>query len=73
MRKSCPADTPKGVALARSTGDAPCLLGKTWGHDDQGVWVSDGCSGEFVVGQDRPEATEGGNGDIFHVNFEMSF
>ena len=22
----------------------PCLLGKTWGYDDTGIWVSDGCS-----------------------------
>ena len=35
----------------RSTGTAPCLLGKTWGYDDTGIWVSDGCSGEFVAGK----------------------
>src|SRR5262245_14825239 len=50
-RNHCPADTSSGVALLRSSGQAPCLLGKTWGYDDQGVWVSDGCSGEFVVGE----------------------
>jgi hypothetical protein len=38
------------VALVKSTGEAACLLGKTWGYDDKGIWVSDGCSGEFVVG-----------------------
>jgi hypothetical protein len=32
------------------------LLGKTWGYDDTGVWVSDGCSGEFVAGQTTQEA-----------------
>jgi len=53
-RQQCPADTSKGVVLARSSGDSPCLLGKTWGYDDQGVWVADGCSGEFVVGRERP-------------------
>ena len=35
----CPADTSKGVVLARSSGTAACLLGKTWGYDDKGVWV----------------------------------
>ena len=39
-RQQCPADTSKGVALVRSRGDAPCLLGKTWGYDDEGVWVA---------------------------------
>ncbi len=49
-RQHCPADTSKGVALLSSTGAAPCLLGKTWGYDDTGVWVSDGCSAEFFAG-----------------------
>jgi hypothetical protein len=35
-----------GVVLARSTGDAACLLGKTWGYDDTGIWVSDGLQRE---------------------------
>ncbi len=50
-REHCPADTSSGVALMKSTGVAPCLLGKTWGYDDTGIWVSDGCSGEFVAGK----------------------
>lgn len=49
-RIHCPADTSAGVALVRSTGTAACLLGKTWGYDDTGIWVSDGCAGEFVAG-----------------------
>jgi hypothetical protein len=53
-RQHCPADTSQGVALTRSTGESPCLLGKTWGYDDQGVWVGDGCGGEFVLGQKAP-------------------
>jgi hypothetical protein len=57
-RQHCPADTSKGVALGRSMGEAPCLLGKSWGYDDRGVWVSDGCSAEFILGQGLPEAME---------------
>ena len=49
-RTHCPADTSAGVALVRSTGQAPCLLGKTWGYDQQGVWVADGCSAVFATG-----------------------
>ena len=49
-RSECPADTSKGVVLRRSSGDAACLLGKTWGYDDRAVWVADGCVGDFVVG-----------------------
>ena len=57
-RQHCPADTSMGVALGRSTGDSPCLLGRSWGYDDKGIWVSDGCSGEFVVGRALSEALE---------------
>ncbi len=38
-------------------GSAPCLLGRTWGYDDAGIWVSDGCSAEFVAGQVAAEPT----------------
>jgi hypothetical protein len=55
QRQHCPADTSSGVALTKSTGTAPCLLGKTWGYDDTGIWVSDGCSGEFVAGHAAQE------------------
>ncbi|MGH9334059.1 MAG: DUF3011 domain-containing protein [Vicinamibacteria bacterium] len=54
-RQHCRADTSKGVVLSSSSGDSPCLLGKSWGYDDRGIWVSDGCSGEFVVGQELPK------------------
>jgi hypothetical protein len=50
-RTRCDADTSAGVALVRSTGTSECLLGKTWGYDQSSVWVSDGCGGEFVLGQ----------------------
>jgi len=49
QRRDCAADTSSGVVLVRSIGAAPCLLGRTWGYDDKNVWVSDGCTGEFVV------------------------
>src|SRR5438132_11491099 len=50
-RNACSADTSAGVVLMRSTGQGPCLLGKTWGYDQTSIWVSEGCSGEFVTGR----------------------
>src|SRR5262245_42226832 len=50
-REHCAADTSTGVVLEKSTGPTACLLGKTWGYDDTGVWVFDGCVGEFIVRQ----------------------
>jgi len=57
-RTQCGADTSAGVVLVRSTGAAACLLGKTWGYDDTGVWVSDGCTGEFITGQATSEPAD---------------
>jgi len=56
-RQSCPADTSAGISLQRSLGPGECLLGKTWGYDDKSVWVSDGCSGEFLLGQGAQTST----------------
>ena len=63
-RQQCPADTSRGVVLARSYGEMACLLGKTWGYDDKGVWVADGCVADFIVATGAgvtptPEAEEG--------------
>ncbi len=58
-RQVCPADTSAGVALVKATGPAACLLGKTWGYDDTGVWVADGCGGEFVLGAGAPDPAPG--------------
>jgi hypothetical protein len=48
-RQECAADTSKGIVLTRSFGESACMLGKTWGYTDKQVWVSDGCSGDFIV------------------------
>jgi hypothetical protein len=48
-RQHCAADTSAGVLMRRQLGSAACLLGKTWGYDDESVWVDDGCSAEFQV------------------------
>lgn len=53
-RQHCAADTSAGVALVQEVGSAACLLGQSWGYDAEGVWVSDGCGGEFVLGQTEP-------------------
>lgn len=50
-RAECPVDTSAGVTLVHALGPGECLLGKTWGYDATGVWVLNGCGGEFLVGQ----------------------
>ncbi len=48
-REHCAGNTASGILLVRSIGPGACLLGKTWGYDDGGVWVLDGCGAEFIV------------------------
>src|SRR5262245_42201777 len=50
-RAHCPADTSAGVVLLQSSGAGSCLLGKSWGYDDAGVWVTGGCGGRFGLGR----------------------
>lgn len=50
QRQQCSADTSAGVVMLRPTGEAACLLGRNWGYDEQGVWVSEGCGGDFATG-----------------------
>lgn len=49
-RKVCPADTAAGVALLRSVGESSCVLGRTWGYDAAGIWVTESCGGELALG-----------------------
>lgn len=54
--KYCRVNTRKGVRLVRQTSTSDCTQGRTWGYDDRGVWVSDGCQARFaVIGYDRPD------------------
>ena len=46
----CPADTRAGVRLAQQRSRAPCIEGETWGYDRRGIWVTEGCEGDFEIG-----------------------
>jgi len=50
QRQQCAADTSAGIVLLRPTGESACLLGRNWGYDAQGVWVTEGCGGQFGTG-----------------------
>ena len=50
QRSECAADTSSGVLLLHQTSETNCLLGRNWGYDAHGVWVTEGCGGEFATG-----------------------
>ena len=50
QRQHCPANTSAGIVMFRQSSETSCLLGRNWGYDAQGVWVSEGCGGDFATG-----------------------
>jgi hypothetical protein len=48
----CSANTNGYVRLQYQTSQAPCIRGRSWGSDNGGVWVNNGCSAQFEVGGD---------------------
>ncbi|MCS6781961.1 MAG: DUF3011 domain-containing protein [Gloeomargarita sp. SKYBB_i_bin120] len=46
----CRVNTQGGVRLQRQLSHSPCVQGRTWGYDDQGVWVDRGCAAAFLIG-----------------------
>jgi hypothetical protein len=46
----CRVNTGGGVSLARQLSDSPCIQGRTWGYDRDGIWVNSGCRADFAVG-----------------------
>ena len=51
----CAADTAGYARLLSQTSQAPCIQGRSWGVDRGGIWVNNGCAGEFEVGGGRRE------------------
>ncbi|MBK9494594.1 MAG: hypothetical protein BWZ07_00526 [Alphaproteobacteria bacterium ADurb.BinA280] len=53
MTQHCPADTRNGVSLSTQYSRASCRQGSTWGYDNRGIWVSNGCRAQFDIGDYR--------------------
>jgi ribosomal protein L37AE/L43A len=53
----CSADTRFGAQLARQMSDNACVFNSTWGFDGQGIWVKNGCRGEFAVNTLIPQTS----------------
>lgn len=60
----CPVDIAGSVELQKQDSHAPCVRGWTWGTmGSEGIWVSDGCRGRFVVnGRQSNRTARGGEG-----------
>lgn len=45
----CRADTRGRVVLVEQVSNNPCIEGRTWGTNGNGIWVNQGCRGNFAV------------------------
>jgi len=48
-KRHCPVDTSYGIRLTRQISSHSCALGRDWGYDENGIWVTNGCRAEFTV------------------------
>jgi hypothetical protein len=48
-RQYCPADVRGGAHIQRELSNNACREGQSWGYDNGGIWVSDGCRADFEV------------------------
>ena len=55
-RKYCGSYNPDQVRFDRQISGSPCIQGRTWGVDRQGLWVEQGCRAVFIIRgyDDRP-------------------
>lgn len=49
LQRRCDVHVARGVQLIRQLSRSPCIEGQNWGWDRNGLWVSNGCRGEFSV------------------------
>jgi len=50
-RHWCNVYTGGRVRLIKQKSDSPCVQGRTWGYNNNGIWVDRGCRAEFEVGR----------------------
>jgi len=63
-RHSCAVDTRGGVRLLTQHSEAPCTEGRSWGTDNDGIWVDHGCRADFSVGGNRDFRNDNRNDQV---------
>ena len=59
----CRVDTRYGITLIRRISNSECVQGQSWGFDDRGVWVSNGCQARFALGGRHDTGHDNGYGN----------
>jgi Protein of unknown function (DUF3011) len=53
-RNWCAIGNSRDVQLVRQISGSACIRGNTWGLDQRGLWVDNGCRAEFIIGRSGP-------------------
>ena len=48
-RRQCAVGVRRDVRMNRQLSKVPCIEGRNWGWDRNGIWVTNGCRAEFAV------------------------
>jgi hypothetical protein len=56
----CDIDTRGDVVLVEQISRSQCVEGQSWGVDRRGLWVNQGCRGNFASVVERPRRRHGG-------------
>jgi hypothetical protein len=49
-RNWCNIGNARDAQLVRQVSGSPCVRGSTWGIDQRGLWVDNGCRADFAIG-----------------------
>jgi hypothetical protein len=61
----CPSNgRVQSARIVRQFSSSPCVLGRTWGWQGHGIWVSDGCAADFAVRSNAPVPPPQGGRDL---------
>ncbi len=72
-RTNCAANRNNEVRFVRQIGETQCTQNRTWGFDNNGVWVDQGCRAEFeVLGRARSLGSLNSGSSILISGTELS-
>jgi len=61
-RNYCGKYYPNQVSLSKQISGSPCIQGRTWGVDGNGLWVDQGCRANFLISGNPGGGGPGGPG-----------
>lgn len=70
-RTFCRVNTMGRVQISRQLSQRSCIQGRNWSYSSSGIWVTNGCRADFVVGRRNayPQNNGYGNAEAGHSHY----